>query len=93
MPHFHPYPFSPEIVLPTIKSINVKYGKKLWGKYGYYDAFNPTANWVDDDFLGIDEGPMLLMIENFRTGLIWNYVMKDPVIQKGLNRLDFAYLK
>ena len=86
-------PFSPEIVLPTIKSINVKYGKKLWGKYGYYDAFNPTANWVDDDFLGIDEGPMLLMIENFRTGLIWNYVMKDPVIQKGLNRLDFVYLK
>ncbi len=86
-------PFAPEIVIPTIKSINEKYGKKLWGKYGYYDAFNPTAKWFDNDFLGIDEGPMLLMIENFRTGLVWNYVMKDPIIQKGLNRLGFGYLK
>ena len=86
-------PFAPEIVLPTIKSMNLKYGKKLWGKYGYYDAFNPTAKWIDDDFLGIDEGPMLLMIENFRTGMVWNYVMKDAVIQKGLNKLGFEYLK
>jgi len=86
-------PFAPEIVFPTIKSMNKKYGKKLWGKYGYYDAFNLTAKWVDDDFLGIDEGPMLLMLENFRTGLVWNYVMKDPIIQKGLNTLGFQYLK
>ncbi|MCX6246195.1 MAG: Tat pathway signal protein [Bacteroidetes bacterium] len=86
-------PFAPEIVIPTIKSMNEKYGKKLWGKYGYYDAFNPTAKWVDTDFLGIDQGPMLIMIENFRTGLVWNYVMKDPVIQKGLNKLGFGYLK
>jgi hypothetical protein len=86
-------PFAPEIVLPTIKSINTKYGKKLWGKYGYYDAFNPTAKWIDDDFLGIDEGPMLIMIENFRTGLVWKYVMKDPIIQRGLNKLGYQYLK
>ena len=86
-------PFAPEIVLPTIKSIHEKYGAKLWGKYGFYDAFNPTANWVDSDFLGIDEGPMLIMIENFRTGLVWNYMMKDPIIQKGLSRLGFEYLK
>ncbi len=86
-------PFAPEIVLPTIKSINEKYGYKLWGKYGYYDSFNPTAKWFNDDFIGIDEGPMLIMIENFRTGLVWDYVMKDPIIQKGLNRLGFGYLK
>jgi len=86
-------PFAPEIVLPTIKSMNEKYGNKLWGKYGYYDAFNPTAAWFNDDFIGIDQGPMLIMIENFRTGLVWNYVMKDPVIQEGLNRLGFGYLK
>jgi hypothetical protein len=86
-------PFAPEIVLPAIKSMNKKYGDKLWGKYGYYDAFNLTAKWTDDDFLGIDEGPMLIMIENFRTGLVWDYVMKDPIIQKGLNRLGFEYLK
>ena len=86
-------PFAPEIVLPTIKSINEKYGQKLWGKYGYYDSFNPTAGWFDDDFIGIDQGPMLIMIENFRTGLVWNYVMKDPVIRKGLTILGFEYLK
>ncbi len=86
-------PFAPEIVFPTIKSINEKYGDKLWGKYGYYDSFNPTAKWVNDDFIGIDQGPMLIMIENFRTGLVWNYVMKDPMIQKGLTSLGFEYLK
>ncbi|MEI7499588.1 MAG: glucoamylase family protein [Bacteroidota bacterium] len=86
-------PFAPEIVLPTIKSMNEKYGKKLWGKYGYYDSFNQTAKWIDNDFLGIDEGPMLMMIENFRTGFVWNYMMKDPIIQKGLNRLGYTYLK
>jgi hypothetical protein len=86
-------PFAPEIVLPTIKSINGKYGSQLWGKYGYYDSFNPTAKWVDNDFLGIDEGPMLIMIENFRTGLVWNYVMKDPIIQKGLTKLGYSYFK
>ena len=86
-------PFAPEIVLPTIKSINKKYGKKLWGKYGYYDAFNPTVNWFNDDYIGIDQGPMLIMIENFRTGFVWDYVMKDPIIQKGLNKLGYEYLK
>jgi len=86
-------PFAPGIVLPTIKSMINKYGHSIWGKYGFYDAFNPTANWVDDDFLGIDQGPLLIMVENFRTGLVWNYVMKDPVIQDGLNRLGFEYIK
>ncbi|MFZ2286375.1 MAG: glucoamylase family protein [Bacteroidales bacterium] len=85
-------PFAPEIVLPTIKSVNEMYGQRLWGRYGYYDSFNPTADWVNDDFIGIDQGPMLIMIENFRTGLVWDYVMKDPVIQKGLNMLGFTYL-
>ena len=86
-------PFAPEIVLPVIKSLNEKYGSKLWGKYGYYDSFNLTAKWVDDDFIGIDQGPMLIMIENFRTGLVWNHVMNDPVIQKGLNILGYEYLE
>jgi hypothetical protein len=86
-------PFAPEIVLPTIKSMNAKYGKQLWGKYGYYDSFNPTAKWVNNDFIGIDEGPMLIMIENFRTGMVWEYVMKDPIIQKGLTKLGYEYLK
>jgi hypothetical protein len=85
-------PFAPEIVLPTIKSINERYGEKIWGRYGYYDSFNPTAQWVDNDFVGIDQGPMMIMIENFRTGLVWNNVMKDPIIQKGLKILGFTHM-
>lgn len=85
-------PFAPEIVIPAIKSINKKYSQQLWGKYGFYDSFNLTAKWVDNDYIGIDQGPMLIMIENFRTGLVWNYVMKDPIIQKGLNKLGFSYI-
>lgn len=84
--------FAPEIVLPTIKNFNEKYGEGSWGPYGYFDSFNPTLNWFNKEYIGIDQGPLLLMIENFRTGLIWNYVMKDPVIQKGLTRLGFEYL-
>ena len=85
-------PFTPELSLKTIKNINKKMGSKIWGKYGYYDSFNQTANWVSPDFFGIDQGPLMLMIENFRTGMIWNYMMKDPVIQKGLQRLHFEYI-
>jgi hypothetical protein len=86
-------PFAPEIIFPTIKSINEKYGQNLWKEYGYVDSFNPTLKWYNKEYIGIDQGPMLLMIENFRTGLVWNYVMKDPIIQKGLTRLGFRYLK
>ena len=85
-------PFAPEIVLPAIKSMIDRNGSKIWGKYGFYDSFNHTARWVNDDFIGIAQGPMLIMIENFRTGLVWNYVMKDPIIQKGLTKLGYEYL-
>ena len=86
-------PFAPEIVFPTIRNIIQRKGDRIWGKYGFYDAFNETADWVNDDFIGIAQGPMLLMIENFRTGLVWNYVMKDPVIQEGMHKLGFKYLR
>lgn len=85
-------PFTPELSIATIKNMNSKFGNKLWGKYGFYDSFNPTAKWIDNDFIGIDQGPMLLMIENFRTGMVWKYVMKDPVIQNGLKKLNFEYI-
>ena len=84
--------FTPEIVIPTIKSFNERYGKNLWSSYGYLDAFNPTINWFNEEYIGIDQGPLLLMIENFRTGFVWKYVMKDDVIQSGLTRLGFEYL-
>ncbi len=85
--------FAPEIVIPTLQAMYDRYGKKgLWGPYGFYDAFNPTIDWFDSDYLGIDQGPIVIMIENFRSGLIWEYAMRDPVIQKGLKILNFKKL-
>lgn len=82
--------FAPEISLKTIRNMSEKYGPRgLWGKYGFVDAFNLSANWFDKDYLGIDQGPILLMIENLRTGLVWKYMMKDKVISSGLNKLRF----
>lgn len=82
--------FIPDIVVPTIQNLYSRYGEKgLWGKYGFKDAFNPTAGWYDPDYLGLDQGPIVIMIENYKSGLIWKYSMKDPVIKKGLRLLGF----
>ena len=87
-------PFAPEVCIPTLKNLHDKYGSKgLWGKYGFKDAFNLTIDWYDKDYLGLDQGPILIMIENFRTGLVWKYAMKDPIIQNGLKRLGFKNLQ
>jgi hypothetical protein len=84
-------PFAPEVCIPALKNMYDKYGNKgLWGIYGLKDAFNLTAGWFDTDYLGLDEGPIVIMIENYRTGLIWKYAMKDPVIKKGLDKLGFT---
>lgn len=86
--------FAPEVVVPSLMSMRERYGNKgLWGPYGFYDAFNPTLNWFNPDYIGIDQGPIVLMIENFRTGLVWEVCMRDPVIQKGLQRLGFRPLQ
>ena len=87
-------PFAPDICISTLKNMYEKYGSKgLWGKYGFKDAFNLTVDWYDKDYLGLDQGPILIMIENYRTGLIWKYAMKDPIILNGLKRLGFEYLQ
>ncbi|MFZ0389255.1 MAG: glucoamylase family protein, partial [Calditrichia bacterium] len=83
-------PFAPEITIPTLLAFYNDYGDEgLWGPYGFYDAFNPTLDWFDSDYLGIDQGPIVLMIENYRNGFVWEYCMKDPLIQKGLDKLGF----
>ncbi len=83
-------PFAPEICIPTLKSMYDRFADKgLWGKYGFMDSFNLTLNWIDKDNLGIDQGPMLLMIENYRSGFVWKYMMKDEYVKKGLEKLGF----
>ena len=84
-------PFAPEICIPSLHSMYQNYGEKgLWGKYGFVDSFNPTLDWYDEDVLGLDQGPMLLMIENYRSGFVWKYMMKDELVRKGLTRLGFT---
>ena len=85
------FPYLPESCESALIEMFVKYGEKLWGPYGFYDAFNPTRDWVGENFIGIDVGPIAPMIENYRTGLCWKYFMKAPEIQKAvkiLNKMD-----
>jgi hypothetical protein len=85
-------PFAPEICIPALMNISGKY-KNVWGKHGFTDSFNPTLNWVDTDDLGLDQGPIVLMIENYYNGFVWKYFMKDEIVKKGLKKLGFEYTK
>jgi hypothetical protein len=65
------------------------YGAQLWSVYGFKDAFNLTVNWWDTDYIGIDQGPIIIMIENWRTGSVWSRFMQDEDIQRGLAAAGF----
>lgn len=83
------FPFTPEESMKALNFFYYKLGDKLWGQYGFYDAFNITEQWYADSYLAIDQGPIVIMIENHRTGLLWNLFMKDQEIRSGLNKLGF----
>jgi hypothetical protein len=97
--------FAPEIVIPAIETMHRQYGEVIYGQYGFVDAFNPSFTWtdapaktgrvdarygwVDDNYIGIDQGPIVLMIENHRNGFVWDVMKKNPYIRKGLERAGF----
>jgi hypothetical protein len=70
-------------------------GDSIWGEYGFVDGFNETKNWYAKSYLAIDQGPIVVMIENYRSGLIWKLFMSCPEIQTGLKKLNFEspYIK
>ncbi|MBP7147906.1 MAG: Tat pathway signal protein [Acidobacteria bacterium] len=94
--------FAPEIVVPALREMKRRYGGRLWSTYGFRDAFNPSFSWtpevgrvgkkgwVGPDYLGIDQGPLLLMLENYRSGLVWNTMRRNPHIVRGLRRAGFS---
>lgn len=84
-------PYTPDESLEAIRHFYYLLGDQLWGEYGFYDAFNFTEGWVADSYLAIDQGPIICMIENYRTGLLWDLFMNDPEIMAGLERLNFSY--
>jgi hypothetical protein len=68
-------------------------GSSLLGPYGFYDAFNRNVDWFPRRYLAIDQSPIVVMIENYRSGLLWNLFMSAPEIQAGLDKLGFQYRK
>ena len=84
-------PYTPEESLAAIRHFYYDLGDRLWGAYGFYDAFHPTNNWEANSFLAIDQGPIICMIENYRTGLLRDVFMTAPEVQQGLNTLGFTY--
>ena len=98
-------PFAPEIVIPTVLEMHRRYGAHIYSTYGFLDSFNPgfdydlplgqgrriaDGGWVAGDYLGIDQGPIIAMIENYRTELVWRTMRKNPYIRRGLERAGFS---
>ena len=99
-------PFAPEVTIPTLVAMRETYGDSLFSRYGFVDAFNPTLrvqgpplhhgyivpnlSWFDRDYLGIDEGPIVAMLENYRTEMIWKLMKKNPYVVRGLCRAGFT---
>ncbi|HNQ89305.1 MAG TPA: glucoamylase family protein [Verrucomicrobiota bacterium] len=82
--------FAPELAIPTLRRFYREFRRSLWTPYGFRDAFNLGAAWWGPDTLGIDQGPFVLMIENHRTGRVWQRFMRSPEIQRGLARAGFV---
>jgi len=84
------FAFTPHESLAALRHMYATYRTQIWGPYGFKDAFNPSMKWFAADYLGIDQGPIMLMIENSRTGRIWHVFMQHAAIHRGLERAGFA---
>jgi hypothetical protein len=82
-------PYTPTQSMDAIHFFYYKLGDKLWGNYGFVDAFNLTNVWFANSYLAIDQGPEIIMIENYRSGLLWNLFMSSPEIKTGMKSLGF----
>jgi hypothetical protein len=82
--------FAPEIVIPALHNMYDNYAGLIWGKYGFKDAFNLTVFWVGSDYLGIDQGPIIMMIENYLNGNVWERFMQNPDVREGLRQAGFT---
>jgi hypothetical protein len=98
-------PFAPEVVIPALLAMRQRYGQWLFGQYGFLEAFNPSyrfttplsagqvvpgEGWFDTDYLGLDQGPIVAMLANYRSDFVWKYMRKSPYIIRGLRRAGFS---
>lgn len=85
------FPYTPEYSMQVLRHFYFDLGDKICGKYGFYDAFSEEAEWYPQNYLAIDQGPIVVMIENYRSGLLWNLFMSCPEVIQGLTKLGFTY--
>ena len=83
------FPYTPEYSMKALRHFYYDLGDKIWTEYGFADAFNETKSWVAASHLAIDQGPIIVMIENYRSGLLWKLFMSCPEIKTGLKKLGF----
>ena len=99
-------PFAPEVAIPAARDMVERWGPYVWNEYGFVDAFNPTLDdpsialkhgrivpgvgWFDSDQLGIDQGPIVAMIENYRSEFVWRILRRNPYVTEGLRRAGFS---
>jgi hypothetical protein len=99
-------PFAPEIAIPGAEALLKQHGDRIFQKYGFVDSFNPSFTdtgarvetgsvdpkhgWVAKDYLGIDQGPILLQAANYRDDFVWRYIRRVPAIRHGLKRAGFT---
>jgi len=98
-------PFAPEVTIPAMRAMIERYGENLWTEYGFRDAFNPSftfsdaevqpysvvtdQGWFDHEYIGIDQGPIIIMAENYRSGFVWEVLRRSPYIVRGLKQAGF----
>lgn len=85
------FPYTPEQSMKALKHFYYDLGDKIWGEYGFSDAFSEEKNWYATSYLAIDQGPIVVNIENYRTGLLWKLFMSCPEVQNGLTKLNIQY--
>ncbi|WP_316809006.1 glucoamylase family protein [Pedobacter agri] len=83
------YPYAKKESMQVIRNLYENLNDKVWGEFGFYDAYSETDNWFPKRYIGIDQGPIVVMIENGRTGLLWKLFMSAPEVKTGLTKLGF----
>ena len=82
------FPYTPRESMAALKNYYRNYGYFLWGEYGFRDAFNLSENWCSSIFMGLNQAPITVMIENYRSGLLWELFMSHPDVKEGIEKIN-----
>lgn len=83
-------PYTPEESMAALRHFYRDLGDRIWGTYGFHDGFNETENWFDEDYMALNQAPIVIMIENHRSGLVWKNFMTNPEVAPALKAIGFA---